>query len=125
MSYEIHRHAQSFVAGATLPAGQPVRANPGVEHEVLPVSTATQVPVGVGLAAADLGRDVAVHTRGNVVKVYAGASIGHGALVGVVAATRAVVVAAGAGTYAVGRAQMNAQPGEIFSVFVDPERLAA
>ncbi len=55
MAYEVHGHgAISRIAGAAIVAGQPVRPDPAVDHQVLPAADATVEPIGVALQDAAL-----------------------------------------------------------------------
>lgn len=126
MAYEVHGHgAISRIAGAAIVAGQPVRPDPAVEHQVLPAADATVEPIGVALQDAAIGKDVTVHLPGNIVRARANGAIANGANVSAVAAsTRLVTSPALAGTFRVGIAQGPAVAGDVFSVLVHPEKIA-
>ncbi len=101
------------------------------ERGVIPCSGATnQLPHGIegrGASAA-LGEGVAIYGQGNYAKAIAAASLGAGADIAVVGATRSLGLAAGASgalRYSVGQSVTAAAAGEVFTLYVNPRAMSA
>ena len=130
MAFERHRTAFPGIALATVLPRTAVRFAPtGVQDRaVVPVTDSTQPVLGVtGDAPANPGQSCRAHDHGNTVKMVAGASIGHGAEVGVASANGAVGPIAGASgvvRHSIGQSCTVAAPGEVFSVYVNPRQLS-
>lgn len=98
------------------------------ERAVSPCTAATDEPHGItGGASAAIGEGAAVFGQGNYCKAIAAASLGAGANVGVVGATRSLGLAAGASGVAnwrVGKSVTAAAAGEVFTFYVNPSQLS-
>lgn len=130
MAWTDQRQGEIFPkrAASDIPAFAVVAADPGQENQVVRAASAGQKPIGSvdqgSILRADYG---AVYGDGCVVKAVAQASLGAGALVGVVGATTSLGLAAGASgaaAWSVGEAQTNAAAGERFSVLIKPRQLS-
>ena len=97
---------------------------PALTNGVVAASAAAHEPHGVTVASAGQGEAVTVFDRGNIVKVTAGASLGHGGNVGLAAATTSLAPVA-SGQWRVGKALEAAAAGEVFSLYVDPLQLTS
>ncbi len=90
---------------------------------------ASVVPHGIesrGASAAQ-GEGVTIADRGNYAKAIAAASLGAGADIAVVGATRSLGLAAGASgviKWAVGQSVTAAAAGEVFTLYVNPRQLS-
>lgn len=121
MARELHRFTESFTAAATVVEGQVVAlaATPG--YVTVPATSGVE-PHGVTITPAGANRAVAVAEMGSVVKVTAAATVTYGSDVGVVGATSSVGPVA-SGQFRAGRALETAVPGQVFALFVHPERI--
>lgn len=97
------------------------------ERGVCPAVAATTEPHGITVASALLGEGVTVFGQGNYCKAIAAASMGAGANVGVVGATRSlglVTGASGVANWRVGRTVTAAAAGEVVTIYVNPSQLS-
>lgn len=124
MAREQLRHADSYIAASAMSPMTVVALNPGLANGVVAASAAAHEPFGVTVASAGRGEAVTIYDRGNIVKVKAGASLGHGGNVGLAAATTSLAPVA-SGQWRVGKAIESAAAGEIFSLYVDPLQLVS
>lgn len=122
MAFELHRHAFPGIAATHVAARQVVKLAPGaIERGVMPAAAADE-PIGVALTTATAGNAVTVHEQQSVAKVVAAASLGAAANVGVVGATTSLGPVA-SGSMRTGQSVAAAQPGEVFSLYVNPRQL--
>ncbi len=130
MAFELHNGVviPGVAASNTAPALAVAFASSAAQDRaVVPVGTVNVMPLGVANATAgptsSLPNAVTVHGIGNIVKAVAAASIGVGADVGV-GSTNGVLVgisgASGVTKWALGQSVTPANPGETFSVYVNP-----
>lgn len=134
MAFELHAGIViPGVAASNITSGVPVAfaSSAAQDRAVVPVGSLNALPVGVALATAgptsSLPNAVTVHGIGNIVKALAAASIGVGADVAVGSTNGVLVGAAGASgvvKYALGQSVTPANPGEYFSVYVNPRILS-
>lgn len=97
------------------------------ERGVCPAAAATTEPHGITVASALLGEAVTVYAQGNYCKAIAAASMGAGANVGVIGATRSLGLSAGASGVAnwrVGKTVTAAAAGEVVTIYVNPMQLS-
>ena len=120
MAFELLRTSAGFDAASAI-TEQVVVSLHTAEGKVIKTGSGAQVPFGVvGRAASAAGEQVPVYDKGNYVKVKAAASIGVGALVGVVGSNSLTLTASG--SWAVGRSVSPAAAGEFFTCYVDPQK---
>lgn len=119
------------IAASAINYGQAVALDVGdVQRQVLPLGTNTLEAFGLALATAvNPGDPVSVHgfLSGNVEKVVAGASLGHGADIGIGSTNGAlapIVGASGVAKWRVGKSMTAAAVGETFSLYVAPRQLS-
>lgn len=125
MAFELHRHqGLPFIAASAINPGQAVKLNVGdVQRSVVPVGSGISAnePFAVAIATALQGEGVTLYDDGQIVKVTAGASLGHGVDVGVGSTNGAlapVSVASGSVIWSVGKSLTAAAAGEKFSLYV-------
>ncbi len=100
------------------------------ERGVMPCSGATnQLPHGIECrgASALQGEGVTIAAAGEYAKAIAAASLGAGAEIAVVGATRSLGLGAGASggaRYSVGQSVTPAAAGEVFTLYVNPRQLS-
>lgn len=97
------------------------------ERAVGPCTAGTQEPHGITVASAAIGEGVTSFGQGNYCKAIAAASLGAGANVGVVGATRSLGLVSGASGVAnwrVGKSVTAAAAGEVFTFYVNPSQLS-
>ena len=98
----------------------------GGERAVCPVIAATTEPHGITIATALRTEGVTVIGQGNYAKAIAAASLGVGANVGILGATRSlglVSTASGTANWRVGKSVTAAAAGEVFTLYVNPSQL--
>jgi hypothetical protein len=130
VAYELHNgRAFPGVAASAVPAFAIVRMASGAnapQRGVVPIATTTEPGFGMtGQAGASRpGLGVTVYERGNHCKAIAGASLGVGAPVSIASGQpnrlAPVTAASGFPVIAIGEATTPANPGEFFTVHVDP-----
>ncbi|MCA1655151.1 MAG: hypothetical protein LC635_01490 [Pseudonocardiaceae bacterium] len=128
MAFEIINQDQyPGIAASAIQDRQVVAITTG-ERWVVPIATSGTEPHGIegrGASAAQ-GEGVTIMGAGNYCKAIAAASLGAGANVGVVGATRSLGLAAAASGVAgwrVGRSVTPAAAGEVFTFYVSPRQL--
>ncbi len=99
------------------------------ERGVIPLAGATSPAFGIECrgASAAQGEGVTIALRGECAKAIAAASLGAGADIAVVGATRSLGLAAGASGLArwtVGQSLTAAAAGETFTLYVNPRQLS-
>jgi hypothetical protein len=99
------------------------------ERGVIPMSGGTSIAFGIECrgASALQGEGVTIALRGECAKAVAAASLGAGADIAVVGATRSLGLAAGASGLArwtVGQSLTAAAAGEVFTLYVNPRQLS-
>lgn len=127
MAFELIDHGEYPGLGASNIGDKMVVAITTGERGVVPVVAATTEPLGITIATGLRGEAVTVITHGNVAKAIAAASIGAGANVGILGATRSLGLAVGASGVAnwrVGKSVTAAAAGEAFGVYVAPAQLS-
>ncbi len=99
------------------------------ERGVIPMSGGTSAVFGIEArgASAAQGESVTIALRGEFAKAIAAASIGAGADIAVVGATRSLGLAAaasGLAKWTVGQSVTAAAAGEVFTLYVNPRQLS-
>lgn len=127
MAFEINRTGFPGIAASAIQDRQVVTLTTS-ERGVIPCS-GSAMPHGIEQrgASALQGEGVTIGDRGNYCKAIAAASLGAGADVGVVGATRSLGLAAGASgvaKFAVGQSVTPAGAGEAFTFYVNPRQLS-
>jgi hypothetical protein len=118
------------IAASVIQDRQVVALDTGAtERSMVPMSGGTSMPFGIEVrgATALQGEGVAIADRGNYAKAIAAASLGAGADIAVVGATRSLGLAAGASGLAkwtVGQSVTAAAAGEVFTLYVNPRQLS-
>lgn len=118
------------IAGSAIQPRQVVGlpAPTAAPRTLVPVIATGVEPVGiVGEASVARGDAVRVYLEGNTVKAVAAASLGNGAKVGPNAATTSlfpITQASGVAHWQVGVALEAAAAGQLFSVYVNPQRIS-
>src|SRR5690242_19645288 len=99
MAFELHRSAPlPGIAASAINVDSAVSLDAGdVQRQFLPVATVNVEPVGIARATAvNPGDGITVYDRDHVVRVPAGASLGHGADIGVASTNGALGPVTGA-----------------------------
>lgn len=130
MAFEILTNPFPGIAASAIQDRQVVSLNTGaVERSVIPMSGGTSAAFGIECrgASALQGEGVTIAARGEYAKAVAAASLGAGADIAVVGATRSLGLAAGASGLAkwtVGQSVTAAAAGEVFTLYVNPRQLS-
>lgn len=129
MAFQIIKHPYPGLAASAIQDRQVVMITTS-ERGVIPCSGATaQLPHGIEArgASALQGEGVTIAGHGEYAKAVAAASLGAGADIAVVGATRSLGLAAGASgsaRYSVGQSVTAAAAGEVFTLYVNPRQLS-
>lgn len=130
MAFEILDDPFPGLAASAIQDRQVVSLNTGaVERSVVPMSGGTSMPFGIEArgASALQGEGVTIADRGNYAKAVAAASLGAGADIAVVGATRSLGLAAaasGLAKWTIGQSVTAAAAGEVFTLYVNPRQLS-
>lgn len=128
MAHTLTRGGFPGIAGATILPRTLVKLDTTGQRQVVPCTSASDEPFGItGDAGANPGQPVTVYEAQNVAKAIAGASIGHGAAFAFGSTNGALVVAvaaSGSVRFTGGKTLEAAQPGEVFSVYVNPRQIS-
>lgn len=128
-AFELHTNGFPGIAASAIAMGAVVGLDVGdVQRQVLPLATVNAEPHGIALASAvNPGDGIPVINRiGDVIKVTAIASLGHGADVGIASTNGGlgpITGASGVVKWRVGRAVTAAAASEVFSLYVSPREL--
>lgn len=128
MGHVLTRGGFPAIAGATVLPRTLVKLDTTGQRQVVPCTSNSDRPFGItGDTGANPGKPVTVYEAQNIAKAIAGASIGHGAPLAFGSTNGALAVAAvasGSVRHAAADAMEAAQPGEVFSVYVNPRQIS-